>query len=92
MQFYNIIHYLAFAANIAIAAPTEAEISANLPGLNAVQSGYARSIIAKAKAESVGRHGCEAAIATALVEVCSHMAMKLISADAMMQVKPNYVC
>lgn len=73
MQFSSIIHYLAFAASIAIAVPTEAEVSANLPGLNAVQSGYARSIIAKANAEGVGRHGCEAAIATAIVEVCPHL-------------------
>jgi len=53
----------------AVAAPApEVEARANLPGLNAVQSGYARGVIAKAKADGVGRHGCEAAIATCLVE------------------------
>nr|8B2H_A Chain A, SH3b domain-containing protein [Thermothielavioides terrestris] len=40
----------------------------NLPGLNSVQSSHARAIIGEAKKEGVGRHGCEAGIATALVE------------------------
>ncbi|KAK3307851.1 uncharacterized protein B0T15DRAFT_86811 [Chaetomium strumarium] len=39
-----------------------------LPGLNKVQSSHARAIIAQAKKDGVGRHGCEAGIATALVE------------------------
>jgi hypothetical protein len=41
----------------------------NLPGLNAVQSKHARAIIGQAKKEGLGRHGCEAGIATAIVEV-----------------------
>lgn len=45
---------------------------ANLPGLNAVQSVHARSIIAEVKKTGVGMHGCEAAITTGLTEVCSH--------------------
>ncbi len=43
--------------------------SGNLPGLNAVQSSHARAIIGEAKKEGLGRHGCEAGIATAIVEV-----------------------
>lgn len=43
----------------------------NLPGLNAVQSAHARAIIAEAKAKGVGRQGCLAGIATAIVEVSS---------------------
>ncbi|KAK3896787.1 hypothetical protein C8A05DRAFT_39664 [Staphylotrichum tortipilum] len=42
--------------------------SGNLPGLNAVQSKHARAIIGEAKKEGLGRHGCEAGIATAIVE------------------------
>ncbi len=45
--------------------------SGNLPGLNAVQSSHARAIIGEAKKEGLGRQGCEAGIATALVEVSS---------------------
>lgn len=41
----------------------------NLPGLNSVQSKHARAIIARAKKDKVGRHGCQAGIATAIVEV-----------------------
>ena len=41
----------------------------NLPGLNAVQSKHARAIIGEAKKEGLGRQGCEAGIATAMVEV-----------------------
>ncbi|KXX76319.1 Uncharacterized protein YraI [Madurella mycetomatis] len=40
----------------------------NLPGLNSVQSKHARAIIAQAKKDKVGRHGCQAGIATAIVE------------------------
>lgn len=43
--------------------------SGNLPGLNSVQSRNARAIIGEAKKEKLGHHGCEAGIATALVEV-----------------------
>lgn len=72
MKFTNVVTYLTLGATAAVAAPApEVEARANLPGLNAVQSGYARGVIAKAKADGVGRHGCEAAIATCLVEVCS---------------------
>lgn len=45
--------------------------SGNLPGLNSVQTGHARAIIAQTKKQSLGRQGCEAAIATGLTEVCS---------------------
>jgi hypothetical protein len=44
----------------------------NLPGLNPTQSKHARAIIGEAKKEDLGRHGCTAGIATALVEVGSH--------------------
>lgn len=83
MKFSNILGFLAIGA--VTAAPVEdpssldlthieaqtnhLEARANLPGLNAVQSKYARAIIAKAKAVGVGAHGCQAGIATALVEV-----------------------
>ncbi|KAK4042287.1 hypothetical protein C8A01DRAFT_44671 [Parachaetomium inaequale] len=40
----------------------------DLPGLNAVQSKHARAIIGEAKKEGLGRQGCEAGIATAIVE------------------------
>lgn len=43
--------------------------SGNLPGLNAKQTKHARAIVGQAKKDGVGRHGCEAGIATALVEV-----------------------
>nr|WJZ50374.1 GH184 muramidase [Trichocladium asperum] len=42
--------------------------SGTLPGLNAVQSKHAKAIVGQAKKDGVGRHGCEAGIATALVE------------------------
>lgn len=45
------------------------EARANLPGLNAVQTKYANAIIAQAKKDKVGAHGCQAGIATAMVEV-----------------------
>ncbi|QPG93591.1 hypothetical protein C2857_001068 [Epichloe festucae Fl1] len=71
MKFSSALIYLALGASAAVAAPTpevDVEVRANMPGLNAVQSKYARAIVAKAKADGVGRHGCEAAIATGLVE------------------------
>ncbi|KAF3384370.1 hypothetical protein F1880_002065 [Penicillium rolfsii] len=40
----------------------------DLPGLSATQSKHARAIIAEAKSEDLGLHGCAAGIATALVE------------------------
>ncbi|KAF9574474.1 hypothetical protein EC968_006458 [Mortierella alpina] len=40
----------------------------NLPGLNAKQSGYARTIAKGARTAGVGSRGCAVAIATALVE------------------------
>ena len=83
MKFSNVLGFLAIGA--VAAAPAEdrsaldlthveaktnnLEARANLPGLNALQSKYARAIIAKAKADGVGAHGCQAGIATALVEV-----------------------
>ena len=45
------------------------ETSANLPGLSTLQTKYASAIIAEAKEIGVGAHGCQAGIATALVEV-----------------------
>ena len=49
------------------------EASANLPGLNSLQSKYASAIIAQAKKDGVGAHGCQAGIATAMVEVLNPM-------------------
>jgi hypothetical protein len=43
--------------------------SGNLPGLTATQSKHAKAIIGEAKKEDLGRQGCLAGIATALVEV-----------------------
>jgi uncharacterized protein YraI len=45
--------------------------SGNLPGLTATQSSHAHKIIDEAKKEGLGRQGCLAGIATALVEVSS---------------------
>lgn len=42
--------------------------SGNLPGLNSVQSGHARAIIGEVQSAGVGKQGCLAAFATALVE------------------------
>ncbi|KAJ5698450.1 hypothetical protein N7462_000455 [Penicillium macrosclerotiorum] len=39
-----------------------------LPGLSSTQSAHAKEIIAEAKSEDLGHHGCTAGIATALVE------------------------
>ncbi|KAJ3040653.1 hypothetical protein HDV00_010678 [Rhizophlyctis rosea] len=48
-------------------APTKpAPSKGNLPGLNAKQSGYARTIAAQAHKYGVGKRGCEVAIATAM--------------------------
>lgn len=41
----------------------------NLPGLSKTQTKHAKNIIAQAKKEKLGRQGCTAGIATALVEV-----------------------
>lgn len=43
--------------------------SDNLPGLNALQTEYANAIISMAKKDGVGAHGCQVAIATAMVEL-----------------------
>jgi hypothetical protein len=43
--------------------------SGNLPGLSSTQSKHAKAIIGEAKKEDLGRQGCLAGIATALVEV-----------------------
>ncbi|KAJ5160587.1 uncharacterized protein N7482_007591 [Penicillium canariense] len=42
--------------------------SGDLPGLSSTQSKHAHAIIGEAKREDLGRHGCTAGIATALVE------------------------
>ncbi|KAL7918591.1 hypothetical protein ACQKWADRAFT_303717 [Trichoderma austrokoningii] len=62
MNFSIIFAYLALGVSAAVAAPS------NLPGLNAIQTKYASAIIAQAKVDGVGAHGCQAAIATSLVE------------------------
>lgn len=69
MKFSSVLSYLALGVSAAVAAPTIEVDMANLPGLNAVQTKYANAIIAKAKADGVGAQGCQAAIATAMVEV-----------------------
>lgn len=78
MKVSQIIAYLALGTSAVFALPTEevvereVEIEArNLPGLNAVQTKYANAIIAQAKKDGVGAHGCQAGIATAMVEVCA---------------------
>lgn len=43
--------------------------SGNLPGLTSTQTRHAKDIIAEAKSEDLGRQGCLAGIATAIVEV-----------------------
>ncbi|KAM0477577.1 hypothetical protein ACHAPX_005891 [Trichoderma viride] len=68
MKFSSVLSYLALGVSAAVAAPTIEVDMANLPGLNAVQTKYANAIIAKAKADGVGAQGCQAAIATAMVE------------------------
>ncbi|KAF4457823.1 NLP/P60 protein [Fusarium austroafricanum] len=60
-----------FALGAAAINPPDETLQAadkNLPGLNAVQTRYALAIINGAKEDGVGLHGCQAAIATALVE------------------------
>lgn len=72
MKLSSILSYLTLGVSVTVAAPAvEVDIDrrANLPGLNAVQTKYANAIIAKAKTDGVGAHGCQAAIATAMVEV-----------------------
>lgn len=72
MKFSSVFTYFALGVSAAVAAPAvEVNIDRrdNLPGLNALQTKYASAIIAKAKAEGVGAQGCQAAIATSLVEV-----------------------
>lgn len=76
MKVSTVLFYMALGATSARALPTEAvdvqgglEARGNLPDLNALQSKYARGIIAQAKKDGVGAHGCQAGIATALTEV-----------------------
>lgn len=69
MQLSLIAFALAAAVPMISASPVNAGPTANLPGLNAIQSKYAQAIIGRAKSDGVGAHGCQAAIATALVEV-----------------------
>ncbi|OWT43347.1 hypothetical protein VFPPC_17490 [Pochonia chlamydosporia 170] len=72
MKLSNIITLSLSAAAIAAPSPDNIDSRANLPGLNALQSKYANAIIAQAKKDGVGPHGCQAAIATAMVEVRPH--------------------
>ncbi len=67
MQLSFIALTLAAAIPMISAAPVD-----NLPGLGPIQSKHARAIIGQAKKDGVGRHGCEAGIATALAEVRPH--------------------
>lgn len=78
MKISHIISYFALGASAAYALPTKSvddtisspdNAVANLPGLDMVQSKYANAIIAQAKKNGVGAHGCQAGIATAMVEV-----------------------
>lgn len=72
MKLSSVFACFALGVSAAVAAPAvEAHIDrrANFPGLNALQTKYASAIIEKAKAEGVGAHGCQAAIATSMVEV-----------------------
>ena len=76
MKVSQILAYLALGTSATYALPTEevaveVEARANLPGLNAAQTKYANGIIAQAKKDGVGAHGCQAGIATAMVEVRS---------------------
>lgn len=61
------MHFSLLALSAAIALPLVS--GGNLPGLSATQSKHAQDIIAEAKREGLGLHGCTAGIATALVEV-----------------------
>lgn len=70
MKFSSVLSYLVLGVSAAVAAPAVEVNMGNLPGLNALQTKYANAIIAQAKADGVGAHGCQAAIATAMVEVC----------------------
>ncbi|KAF9437598.1 hypothetical protein BGZ76_000122 [Entomortierella beljakovae] len=56
------------AANIQCCVAGKPPAGGNLPGLNARQSGYARTIAKAAHTYGVGSRGCAVAIATALVE------------------------
>lgn len=72
MKYSSVVTYLALIASAAVAAPApevDLQARANLPGLNAVQTKYANAIIAQAKKDNVGAHGCQAAIATSMTEV-----------------------
>lgn len=72
MKYSSVLTYLALIASAAYAAPApegDLQPRGNLPGLNAVQTKYANAIIAQAKQDGVGAHGCQAAIATSMVEV-----------------------
>lgn len=74
----------------------DVEARANLPGLNASQSKYARAIIAQAKKDKVGAHGCQAGIATAMVEVITtpthHPSVLLFSQIANTYCSPPWSC
>ncbi|KAF9158273.1 hypothetical protein BGX21_011569 [Mortierella sp. AD011] len=60
--------YCPGASNIQCCVSGSSSSSGNLPGLNARQSGYARTIAKVAHTYGVGARGCAVAIATALVE------------------------
>lgn len=52
--------------------------SGSLPGLTSTQSKHAKAIIKEAKEEGLGRQGCLAGIATALVEVSNNEPERLM--------------
>ncbi|KAJ3478368.1 hypothetical protein NLG97_g8597 [Lecanicillium saksenae] len=67
MKFFSALIFPAIA--IAAAVPgADIEARADLPGLNAAQSPHARDIVAQAKKDGVGAHGCQIAIAYTLAE------------------------
>lgn len=75
MKFSTVLATLALGVTTAFALPAEAnagELNARaLPGLNEHQTKNAKAIMARVKKEGFGARGCQAAIATALVEVRS---------------------
>ncbi|KAB8272840.1 hypothetical protein BDV30DRAFT_239150 [Aspergillus minisclerotigenes] len=80
MKVFLTIACLLLSANAVYALPAEStvdttdaanilEARANLPGLNALQTKYAKAIIAQAKKDGVGAYGCQIAIVTGITEV-----------------------
>ena len=68
MQLSIVSLFLAAAVPLVNSQPIS-DRADTLPGLSKVQSAHATKIIGVAEKGKLGRHGCEAGIATALVEV-----------------------